>query len=212
MVEAVLRAVGPYSLRLTARTATWNARLTEERWASARQLSDGRVVVRASCDERRRAGAFHARARRRHDRLPSRVRARSAPRPVGAAPAGPSIAAEGDGDARGGPGGVRSADPGVASARDRALHSPRLRRRSADARGATATRTRASDRLRPDGESSRDPHPARPDGRSRGAADDAHIPCSVSGASEGSAPGRSESSLCTGSVATTRGSWTTSPS
>ena len=50
MVEAVLRAVGPYSLRLTARTATWNARLTERRWASARQLPDGRVVVRASCD------------------------------------------------------------------------------------------------------------------------------------------------------------------
>jgi DNA-3-methyladenine glycosylase II len=50
MVEAVLRAVGPYSLRLTARTASWNARLTAERWASARQLADGRVVVRASCD------------------------------------------------------------------------------------------------------------------------------------------------------------------
>jgi DNA-3-methyladenine glycosylase II len=50
MVEGVLRAVGPYSLRLTARTATWKARLTGERWASARQLPDGRVVVRASCD------------------------------------------------------------------------------------------------------------------------------------------------------------------
>ncbi len=50
MLEAVLRAVGPYSLRLTARTATWNARLTEGRWASARQLPDGRVVLRASCE------------------------------------------------------------------------------------------------------------------------------------------------------------------
>ena len=50
MVEGMLRAVGPYSLRLTARTATWNARLTADRWASARQLADGRVVLRASCD------------------------------------------------------------------------------------------------------------------------------------------------------------------
>ena len=50
MVEASLRAVGPYSLRLTAGTATWNARLPDRRWASAQQLHDGRVVVRASCD------------------------------------------------------------------------------------------------------------------------------------------------------------------
>jgi len=51
MVEAVLRARGPYSLRLTARGATWSARLTGRRWAAAHQLSDGSVVVRASCDE-----------------------------------------------------------------------------------------------------------------------------------------------------------------
>jgi 3-methyladenine DNA glycosylase/8-oxoguanine DNA glycosylase len=50
MVEAVLRATGPYSLRLTARGATWNALLPEGRWASAQQLQDGRIVVRASCD------------------------------------------------------------------------------------------------------------------------------------------------------------------
>lgn len=50
MVEAVLRAAGPYSLRLTAGTATWKARLPDERWASAQQLQDGRIVVRASCD------------------------------------------------------------------------------------------------------------------------------------------------------------------
>jgi len=49
MVEAVLRARGPYSLRLTAGTAAWSARLTERRWAAAQQLPDGRVVVRASC-------------------------------------------------------------------------------------------------------------------------------------------------------------------
>jgi len=50
MVEAVLRAAGPYSLRLTARGATWSARLPAGRWASAHQLPDGRVVVRASCE------------------------------------------------------------------------------------------------------------------------------------------------------------------
>jgi 3-methyladenine DNA glycosylase/8-oxoguanine DNA glycosylase len=50
VVEAVLRASGPYSLRLTTGTATWQARLPAGRWASARQLADGRVVVRASCE------------------------------------------------------------------------------------------------------------------------------------------------------------------
>jgi len=50
MVEAVLRAKGPYSLRLTMGTATWSARLTEDRWAAAQQLPDGRVVLRASCE------------------------------------------------------------------------------------------------------------------------------------------------------------------
>ena len=49
MVEAVLRPAGPYSLRLTQGTS-WSSRLPEERWASAQQLTDGRVVVRASCD------------------------------------------------------------------------------------------------------------------------------------------------------------------
>ena len=50
MVEAVLRANGVYSLRLTAGTSTWQARLTGGEWASATQRHDGRVVVRASCD------------------------------------------------------------------------------------------------------------------------------------------------------------------
>jgi 3-methyladenine DNA glycosylase/8-oxoguanine DNA glycosylase len=50
MVEAVLRAAGLYSLRLTAGTTTWTARLPEARWASAHQLTDGRLVVRASCE------------------------------------------------------------------------------------------------------------------------------------------------------------------
>ncbi|HJR94290.1 MAG TPA: hypothetical protein VJ807_02570 [Gaiellaceae bacterium] len=50
MVEAVVRAKGPYSLRLTARTTAWQAKLPGGRWAGARQLHDGRVVVRASCE------------------------------------------------------------------------------------------------------------------------------------------------------------------
>jgi len=50
MVDAVLRAAGPYSLRLTARGQTWTARMPAGRWASAQQLSDGRIVVRASCE------------------------------------------------------------------------------------------------------------------------------------------------------------------
>jgi 3-methyladenine DNA glycosylase/8-oxoguanine DNA glycosylase len=50
MVEAVLRAQGPYSLQLTTGSATWRARLPEGRWAAAQQLHDGRVVVRASCE------------------------------------------------------------------------------------------------------------------------------------------------------------------
>jgi 3-methyladenine DNA glycosylase/8-oxoguanine DNA glycosylase len=50
MVEAVLRAVGPYSLHLTARTPAWRASLPGARWASAHQLHDGRLLVRASCE------------------------------------------------------------------------------------------------------------------------------------------------------------------
>jgi 3-methyladenine DNA glycosylase/8-oxoguanine DNA glycosylase len=48
MVEAVLRPRGPYSLRLT-HGGSWTAPLPERRWASAQQLADGRVAVRASC-------------------------------------------------------------------------------------------------------------------------------------------------------------------
>ena len=51
MVDAVLRATGPYSLRLTAGTAEWRARLPGDRWAAARQCHDGSVVVRASCEQ-----------------------------------------------------------------------------------------------------------------------------------------------------------------
>jgi 3-methyladenine DNA glycosylase/8-oxoguanine DNA glycosylase len=50
MVDAVLRAAGPYSLRLTAGATTWTARLPGGRWASAHQAQDGRIVFRASCE------------------------------------------------------------------------------------------------------------------------------------------------------------------
>jgi 3-methyladenine DNA glycosylase/8-oxoguanine DNA glycosylase len=50
VVEATLEPVGLYSLKLTARTETWKARLPENRWASALQLRDGRVLVQASCE------------------------------------------------------------------------------------------------------------------------------------------------------------------
>jgi 3-methyladenine DNA glycosylase/8-oxoguanine DNA glycosylase len=49
VVEAVLRPSGPYSLRLTYGTS-WRAPLPFGRWASARQRSDGSVVIRASCE------------------------------------------------------------------------------------------------------------------------------------------------------------------
>jgi len=50
VVEARLRAEGPYSLRLTTWTATWSTELPGAEWASARQLTDGVVVVRASSE------------------------------------------------------------------------------------------------------------------------------------------------------------------
>lgn len=49
MVEAALRPVGPYSLRLTY-GSSWTSRLPGGRWASALQRTDGTVVVRASCE------------------------------------------------------------------------------------------------------------------------------------------------------------------
>ncbi len=50
MVEATIRPSGPYSLRLTTWTSAWRAPLPDGRWASAQQLRDGTVVVRASCE------------------------------------------------------------------------------------------------------------------------------------------------------------------
>jgi 3-methyladenine DNA glycosylase/8-oxoguanine DNA glycosylase len=49
MVETVIEPTGLYSLKLTARSTTWKARLPESRWASALQLQDGKILVRAYC-------------------------------------------------------------------------------------------------------------------------------------------------------------------
>jgi 3-methyladenine DNA glycosylase/8-oxoguanine DNA glycosylase len=51
VVEANLRATGPYSLRLTAGTPVWKAKLREGRWAAAQQLPDGQIAIRASCEQ-----------------------------------------------------------------------------------------------------------------------------------------------------------------
>jgi 3-methyladenine DNA glycosylase/8-oxoguanine DNA glycosylase len=50
VVEAAIRPRGPYSLKLTARSDSWRGALPSGRWAAARQLPDGTVVVRASDD------------------------------------------------------------------------------------------------------------------------------------------------------------------
>lgn len=50
MLQARLRPAGPYSLRHTTFTGEWRCALPGGRWAEARQLPDGTVVVRASCE------------------------------------------------------------------------------------------------------------------------------------------------------------------
>jgi 3-methyladenine DNA glycosylase/8-oxoguanine DNA glycosylase len=50
VVEARLTPKGPYSLRLTTWADPWHAELPEDGWASARQLRDGSVVLRAACE------------------------------------------------------------------------------------------------------------------------------------------------------------------
>jgi AraC family transcriptional regulator of adaptative response / DNA-3-methyladenine glycosylase II len=49
VIEVRLTPKGPYSLRLTSWTGTWYRELPAG-WASARQLPDGRVIVRASSE------------------------------------------------------------------------------------------------------------------------------------------------------------------
>jgi DNA-3-methyladenine glycosylase II len=50
VIEAAIQPSGLYSLKLTSGSDAWKARLPEERWASALQLQDGRILVRASCE------------------------------------------------------------------------------------------------------------------------------------------------------------------
>jgi 3-methyladenine DNA glycosylase/8-oxoguanine DNA glycosylase len=50
VIETSIKPSGLYSLKLTAGSDTWKARLPENRWASALQLQDGRVLVRACCE------------------------------------------------------------------------------------------------------------------------------------------------------------------
>jgi 3-methyladenine DNA glycosylase/8-oxoguanine DNA glycosylase len=50
VIEAVVRPTGVYSLKLTARSDVWQSRLPDGRWASAVQLADGAVAIRASCE------------------------------------------------------------------------------------------------------------------------------------------------------------------
>ena len=51
MVEDVVKPTGPYRLALKARSGVWRGSLPGRRAASATQLADGRVVVRAPDDE-----------------------------------------------------------------------------------------------------------------------------------------------------------------
>jgi hypothetical protein len=51
VVEDVVTPVGPYRLRLMARTGIWRGALPGERVATAHQRPDGRVVVRAPDEE-----------------------------------------------------------------------------------------------------------------------------------------------------------------
>jgi 3-methyladenine DNA glycosylase/8-oxoguanine DNA glycosylase len=58
MVEARLAPRGPYSLRLTTWTDTWHTALPGDEWASARQLHDGALLVRASSEKAVEAARF----------------------------------------------------------------------------------------------------------------------------------------------------------
>jgi 3-methyladenine DNA glycosylase/8-oxoguanine DNA glycosylase len=58
VVEARLAPKGPYSLRLTTWMDTWHSALPGDEWASARQLRDGTILVRASSEEAVEAARF----------------------------------------------------------------------------------------------------------------------------------------------------------
>jgi 3-methyladenine DNA glycosylase/8-oxoguanine DNA glycosylase len=50
VIETAIRPLGPYSLRLTAGSETWRAKLPEGRSAGAVRLHDGGILIRASCE------------------------------------------------------------------------------------------------------------------------------------------------------------------
>ena len=50
MVDATVVPAGLYSLRLTSGSASWKAKLPENRWASAVQLQEGTILIRASSE------------------------------------------------------------------------------------------------------------------------------------------------------------------
>lgn len=50
MVDATIVPAGLYSLRLTSGSASWKAKLPENRWASAVQLQEGTILIRASSE------------------------------------------------------------------------------------------------------------------------------------------------------------------
>ena len=164
MVEAVLRAAGPVLAAADRRNERRGRRACpSERWASAQQLQDGRVVVRASCelavDEARFMLALDDDTSEFHRRL----RTRPAARPDGAAPARDATAAQGDRDARG-----RSARSAGSSSRraealaDRARDHPRRAARiRRPARRSPASRPPRLDRVRARREPRRDADAAR---------------------------------------------------
>ena len=120
MVEDVVTPNGPYRLRLMSRSSAWRDALP-----TAPRPPPGRGPTgRLSCGPRRgepRACPLHARAARRHGRLPPPLRARSTPRSRFARVRRLPAAASRDRHARGAAGGVRPADRGEPGGCDRAL-------------------------------------------------------------------------------------------
>ena len=190
----------------------WQAKLPGGRWAAARQLHDGRVVIRASCE----LAVEDARFMLALDDDTSEFHRLHARDPL----IGPTVqrlprdahTAQGDRDPRGDPRRVRAADPGVACAPDRARDHPRVRRGSAVARRArrpfSGAHRRVRARRRPRGHA----HAARPNDRSRRAPRRRPRARAARAASAASGRGRSASSRCKDSAATTPGSSTTSRS
>ena len=174
MVEAVLRAKGLYSLTLTARTSSWKAELPGGRWAAARQLQDGSVLVRASCEE----SVAQARFLLALDDDTSEFHRRFARDPL----LGPSVR-----NLRG----LRTTrTPTVAHAalravcgqliqsrraRDRTNRDPGMRREPADTGGAREPLARQAHRLRARRESCADAQPAHARSRSGVLEDDARF-------------------------------------